>query len=117
MRVWLALVVQVTVALPVSTPVAPRANPEDGLLDVVVILQGTGLDIARLAARVLAGDYLEDDYVIYDRVAGLTVTSRPGMWFNVDGELRTNEPVTFEVAPAALRVVVGPTYTPAPLAT
>ena len=91
-------------------PVAPRANPEDGLLDVVLIRAGTGLDLARLAARAATGDYLLDDDVVFNRVARVAVTSRPGMWFNVDGELRTNDPITFEAVPGALRVLVGPDY-------
>ena len=89
-------------------PIAPRADPTDGLLDVVVIRAGA--DVARLAARVLAGDYLDDDDVLFNRVSSLRVRSRPGMWFNVDGELRTNVPVAFEVVPAALRACVGPDY-------
>jgi diacylglycerol kinase family enzyme len=36
------------------------------------------------------------------------------MWFNVDGELLTKEPITFTVQPRALRVAVGPAYTPTP---
>ena len=91
-------------------PVAPRANPEDGLLDVVVVRAGTGLDVARLVARVLAGDYLDDDDIVFNRVDRLAIRSRPGMWFNVDGELRTNDPITFEAVPAALRVIPGPDY-------
>lgn len=90
-------------------PVAPRANPEDGLLDVVVVRARA--DIGRLAARVLAGDYLDDDDIVYNQVSELRVESTPGMWFNVDGELRTNVPVTFEAVPQALRVCVGPGYT------
>jgi diacylglycerol kinase (ATP) len=93
-----------------GTPVAPRASLEDGLLDVVVIRAGTGLDVARLAARVVAGDYLADDFVVFNRVREVSVEASPGMWFNVDGELRTNDPVTFEVVPGALRVAVGPDY-------
>lgn len=89
-------------------PVAPRANPEDGLLDVVVIRADA--DLARLAARVLAGDYLDDDDVVFNRVSRLHVASTPGMWFNVDGELRTNAPITFEAVPGALRACVGPAY-------
>lgn len=91
-------------------PVAPRANPEDGLLDVVVVRSGTGMDIARLVARLVAGDYLEDDRILFRRVERLTVESHPGMWFNVDGELRTNDPITFEAVPSALRVVTGAAY-------
>ena len=93
-------------------PVAPRANPEDGLLDVVVVRAHA--DIARLAARVVAGDYLDDDDIVFRRVARLHIESTPGMWFNVDGELRTNVPVTFEAVPQALRVCVGPAYTARP---
>ena len=89
-------------------PVAPRADPEDGLLDVVVIKAHA--DIARLAARVLAGDYLDDDDVLFRRARKLAIRSTPGMWFNVDGELRTNVPVTFEAVPQALRACVGPDY-------
>lgn len=91
-------------------PVAPRANPEDGLLDVVVVRSGTGLDLVRLAARVVAGDYLADDQIVFHRVRHVRIESTPGMWFNVDGELRTNEPVEFEAVPGALNVVVGPDY-------
>jgi diacylglycerol kinase (ATP) len=69
-----------------------------------------GADLVRLAARVLAGDYLDDDDIVFNRVVSLRVRSTPGMWFNVDGELRTNVPVTFEAVPAALRVCVGPDY-------
>ena len=89
-------------------PVAPRANPEDGLLDVVVVRADA--DLVRLAARVMMGDYLDDDDIVFNRVRSLRVRSTPGMWFNVDGELRTNAPVTFEAVPSALRVCVGPDY-------
>ena len=95
-------------------PAAPRANPEDGLLDVVVIRNCSGVELAALAAAALAGDYLESDLVVHERVHSLRVESRPGMWFNVDGELFTKDPVHFEVLPGALRVAVGAGYTPAP---
>ena len=97
-------------------PVAPRANPEDGLLDVVVVRAGTALDIARLAALVLAGDYITDDAIVFNQVRSVRIASTPGMWFNVDGELRTNKPISFEAVPGALRVVVGPDYVARPSA-
>jgi len=95
-------------------PAAPRANPEDGLLDVVVIRNGSGAELAALAAIALTGDYHESGLVVHERVRSLRVEARPGMWFNVDGELFTKEPVYFEVLPGALRVAVGPEYTPEP---
>ena len=95
-------------------PAAPRANPEDGLLDVVIIKNVSGPELAGLAAIAFAGDYLESDQVIHERVASLRVESHPGMWFNVDGELLTKEPVRFQILPQALRVAVGPDYVPEP---
>ena len=91
-------------------PAAPRANPEDGLLDVVVIHDRPALDLAGLAARALAGDYLDAEGVTFRRARRVRVAAEPGMPFNVDGELFTDGPVTFEAVPRVLPVVVGPGY-------
>ncbi len=90
--------------------VAPRANPCDGLLDVVVVRWAPMLNLAEVGARLMAGNYLESEHVSHRHVRRVEVVSRPGMWFNVDGELLTHEPVTFTVHPGALRVVVGPRF-------
>jgi diacylglycerol kinase (ATP) len=94
--------------------VASAANPEDGLLDVVVVRYGPLLDLTEVAARLLADDYLESGLVLHRRARRVRVASRPGMWFSVDGELRTNEPITFTARPNAMSVVVGPDYLPEP---
>jgi diacylglycerol kinase (ATP) len=93
--------------------VAPTANPEDGLLDVVIIKSGSLLDVAGAAARLVVGNYLDSDQVLHRQARRVSVRSRPGMWFNVDGELFTQQPVTFTVLPHILRVMVGADYTPA----
>ena len=90
--------------------VAPTANPEDGLLDVVTIRTGTVLEMTGVTAMLVAGNYLEHDLVTHRRVRRVRIASEPGMWFNVDGELLTKEPITFEVRP----VIVGPEYTATP---
>jgi diacylglycerol kinase (ATP) len=94
--------------------VAPSANPEDGLLDVVTVFYRPLTDLAGVAALLLAGDYTSSDYVLHQRARRVEVSSRPGMWFSIDGELLGNEPTAFTVLPHALRVVVGPDYTPEP---
>lgn len=93
-------------------PVAPSANPEDGRLDVVVVRYGSAVELVGVAARLLAGNYLTSERVFHRQVRRVRIASRPGMWFNVDGELLTNEPVTISVLPQTQRVVVGPTYAP-----
>ncbi len=87
-------------------PIAPEADPSDGLLDVILIPQRPAPEIALLAARILLGRHLGSDSIIFRRVPKISIRSRPGMWFNVDGELVGNEPATFEVMPRALQFVV-----------
>jgi diacylglycerol kinase (ATP) len=96
-----------------GTVVAPLANPEDGLLDVVVVSGRAGaVELAGVAARLLAGNYLESDAVTHRRARRVEIQSEPGMAFNVDGELLSDEPITFTVVPQALRVIVGDGYQP-----
>jgi len=90
-------------------PIAPEADITDRLLDIVLILERGPADLAILAAQILVGKHLTSDAIMFRRAKKISITSRPGMWFNVDGELIGNEPATFELLPAALRCVVGAT--------
>lgn len=93
---------------------APHANPEDGLLDVVVVRPGDALDYADIAARLLAGDYTQHPNVLVRCVRTLEVRAEPPMAFNLDGELVARTPVRFDIVPGALQVVVGPGYSELP---
>ncbi len=88
-------------------PIAPEADISDGLLDVVLIPERGPADLAILAAQILVGKHLGSDAVIFKRAKKIAINSRPGMWFNVDGELIGNEPAVFELLPQALRCVAG----------
>jgi diacylglycerol kinase (ATP) len=88
-------------------PVAPEADHADGLLDIVLIVERGPAELAILAAQILLGKHLSSDGIIFRRAKKIAISSRPGMWFNVDGELIGNEPAIFELLPQALRCVVG----------
>ena len=90
-------------------PVAPEAELADGLLDIVLVPERGPAELALVAAQILVGKHLSSDAIIFRRAKKISVSSRPGMWFNVDGELIGNEPATFELLPKALRCVVGET--------
>jgi diacylglycerol kinase (ATP) len=95
---------------------APRANPEDGLLDVVIIEKlGLG-DLMELApASMTRSDYLDREGVFSARAKEIRVeTAPPGLEFTVDGEVVGDEPARFSVVPHALKVIVGPDYVPEP---
>ena len=89
-------------------PVAPDADPGDGLLDVILIPKRSTPEMVVLAAQIILGNHLGSKSVIFRRTHRLTVNSRPGMWFNADGELVGNEPATFELLPRALHFVAPP---------
>jgi diacylglycerol kinase (ATP) len=95
---------------------APRANPEDGLLDLVVIEDVGVQEVLKLAPTVLAdSDYLDKEGVFFARAREIRVEASPGsLEFTVDGEVIGTEPAVFAVMPKALKVVVGPGYVPEP---
>jgi diacylglycerol kinase (ATP) len=85
--------------------IAPEASIDDGLLDVILIPQRPATEMALIVAQIALGTHLSSEAVVYRRARKLTVNSKPGMWFNVDGELVGNEPATFEIVPRALRFI------------
>ena len=88
-------------------PVAPEANLSDGLLDVVLIPKRPAAEMSVLAAEMLLGKHLSSDSVTFRRARKISVQSRPGMWFNADGELVGNGTAVFQIIPRALNFVVG----------
>jgi diacylglycerol kinase (ATP) len=97
-------------------PATPKANPEDGLLDVVVIETLGAVELFNLAPAVLAEySYLDKEGVFFVRAKEIRVeTKPPGLEFTADGEVIGNEPAQFSVLPQTLKVIVGPGYVPEP---
>jgi diacylglycerol kinase (ATP) len=87
-------------------PVAPEADPSDGLLDIILISKTSKPEIVLLAAQMLLGKHISNKAVVCRRAAKISIRSRPGMWFNADGELVGNQPAAFKVMPRALQFVV-----------
>ncbi|HSH39346.1 MAG TPA: diacylglycerol kinase family protein [Chthoniobacterales bacterium] len=88
-----------------GTQVAPEAAIDDGQLDLVLVPERPMSEMVVMAAQMLVGNHLTSDAVVFRRAAKVSISSSPGMWFNVDGELIGNEPVTFEVMPRALQFI------------
>jgi diacylglycerol kinase (ATP) len=87
-------------------PIAPQANLSDGLLDVVLVPKRPPAEMALLAAQMLLGKHISGDTVPFRRAKKISVRSRPGMYFNADGELVGNQPAAFQIIPHALHFVV-----------
>lgn len=89
-------------------PVAPWADPFDGLLEVVLILEASGLELSGLAARMLTGEHVEHDALV--RRSGRVVKVRSGepLPVSIDGEADVRSGLSLRIRPGALPVVVGP---------
>lgn len=88
-------------------PVAPQAEIGDGLLDVVLVEKRSTPELALLAAQILLGNHLTSEGVIFKQARRVEIDSKPGMWFNADGELIGNEPATFDLLPRAVQCITG----------
>ncbi len=93
--------------------VAPTADMEDGLLDVVLLEESSVAALATLAARMKTSDVEVADHLVRARGRAVIFQSSPPMPFTFDGEdVGTDSPPTrFEVLPGAIEMVVGATYT------
>lgn len=87
-------------------PIAPTADPGDGLLDVILVRKLNGAELAVLAAVIVLGKHLSSHDIIFRRAKKIAVRSNPGMWFNVDGELIGSAPAVFQIMPRALKFIV-----------
>jgi len=86
-------------------PIAPEANPRDGWLDVILVPKQSAPEMVLLAAEIILGRHFSSSAIIFRRARRISVRSRPGMWFNVDGEFVGSAPAEFQILPRALNFV------------
>ncbi len=87
-----------------SMKLAPRAEVDDGKLDVVVVRRASRLQMLRVFAGVYDGSHLALPCVEYYQVRSFALESAGHDRLNLDGEMKGTTPVAAEVLPAALRV-------------
>ena len=84
----------------------PRAQMDDGLLDVCVFETCGFLDVLRYGHGILRGAHIDLGGVKYFQSERLVCSAPSATPFELDGEDAGDAPVTFSVVPGALRVVV-----------
>jgi diacylglycerol kinase (ATP) len=88
----------------------PGASVDDGLLDVLVATPLSRRKLLRLLPKVFSGTHVTDEHVSIERgrVITIDVVDRepPLPVVYADGERMGSLPVTLEVVPNALRVLV-----------
>ena len=85
---------------------APEAQPDDGLFDVVLIGDVSKLDFLTTAPKIYKGRHVGHPKVEVLRSAHVTVDAPERLPIEVEGEQIGTTPAAFEVVPGALRVRV-----------
>jgi YegS/Rv2252/BmrU family lipid kinase len=86
--------------------IAPDAEPDDGLFDVLVIGDVGKLDLALNLHRLYGGTLARHPKVDALRAAAVEVTPAQALPIEVDGEVPGTTPARFDIVPDALRLIV-----------
>lgn len=85
---------------------APHADLDDGRLDVMIIKEMSKLKLLPVIQLVAMGKHLDHPAVEMLQVRKLVVGAIPPQPLNIDGEVRGLTPMTIEVLPRELKVLV-----------
>ncbi len=86
--------------------IAPQAQTDDGLFDVVLVEDAPRLEVLRALNRVYKGTHLSHPAVKYRRAKKVRVRGmRVALGMELDGEYARAEDATFEVQPGLLRLL------------
>jgi lipid kinase YegS len=84
--------------------VAPKAQLDDGLLDLVVVGQASGGDLMRLSTELETPDDPNNKILRYWQLPEFTIEAEREVHFNLDGEPTTESKLHFSVLPKHLGV-------------
>jgi diacylglycerol kinase (ATP) len=85
---------------------APDAQPDDGLFDVLLIGDVTKRDFVTTAPKLYRGTHLSHPKIEVVRAKVVTVDGAERLPIELDGEQLGTTPIRFEVVPGALRLRV-----------
>ncbi|HEY6654570.1 MAG TPA: diacylglycerol kinase family protein [Solirubrobacterales bacterium] len=88
--------------------IAPHAELDDGMLDVVTVSDVSKLRYLKGLPRAFKGSHLENEEVAEHRAATVEISADRDFAVYADGEHLTDLPATLGVLPAALRVIAPP---------
>lgn len=86
--------------------IAPRAELDDGELDVCFLRRTGRLSLLRLFPKVFSGAHVSRPQVVYFQASGLRVETASPLDVYADGDYVCRTPVEVGILPGALRVIV-----------
>ena len=87
--------------------IAPQAELDDSLLDVVIIGDTGKFELLKALPMVYKGTHITHPKVRVERVTHISIESSEQILVHADGELLGEGPASFRIMPAALNIAVG----------
>lgn len=84
--------------------ISPKAEINDGLLDVMLFKEMPVMDLAPLLVNIMTGQHQENKNVMYFKTSKMHIESEHAMTTDVDGETGDPLPLDIEVIPKRLRI-------------
>ena len=81
---------------------APSADAEDGLLDLITIADRTRAEVLALLPRAYSGGHIGRPGVVLRRARRIEIHAEEALPLNIDGDAEGAAPVLFEVLPKAV---------------
>jgi diacylglycerol kinase family enzyme len=88
----------------------PSALPADGKFDITVIKKLSMLKIVKNVKNLYDGSFVRLREVEVLRANEVRIESGKKLWLETDGEVLGHAPFSFSILPAALQVIVPPTF-------
>jgi len=85
---------------------APLAQTDDGLIDLIIVRKAGRLKLLRLFPKVFKGGHVGDLVVDYRQVKEFSIIPQEDHVLNIDGELIGSTPIHVHVLPKAIDVLV-----------
>ncbi|MDD3400485.1 MAG: diacylglycerol kinase family lipid kinase [Eubacteriales bacterium] len=86
--------------------ITPKANPNDGLLDICIAHDVNKLTVLYMLPKLLKGKHLSSKHVTYFNATSLTAVCDPISRIEVDGEVMEGTPIDLRIVPQSLTVLV-----------
>jgi YegS/Rv2252/BmrU family lipid kinase len=89
----------------------PNALPDDGLFDITIINKIRRINVLRNIFKLYNGSILKHPRIFGYQGKSITVSSKPPLSLEADGESLGTSPFTFSIVPQSIRVIVGADFT------
>ena len=85
---------------------APKAEIDDGLIDLVMIKDASRFSFLRFFRDFLAGQHLDNKLVTYRQLTSFELQTKDHLILNIDGELKGYSPFSVRVLPKAIELLL-----------